>query len=38
MRRRYSAGGRVGLALLGVAFLIATMIQLQGVFGRAWHK
>lgn len=38
LHRRHSTGGRVGLALLGVAFTIATIIQLQGVFGRAWHK
>jgi len=35
---RYSAGGRVGLALLGIAFTIATCIQLQGVLTRQWHK
>lgn len=34
---RYSAGGRVGLALLGIAFTIATCIQLQGVLTRQWH-
>jgi hypothetical protein len=35
---RYNAGGRVGLALLGIAFIIATCIQLQGVLTRQWHK
>lgn len=35
---RHSTGGRAGLALLGIAFLIATCIQLQGVLLRQWHK
>eukprot|EP00775_Hariotina_reticulata_P013549 gene13549-13676_t len=30
--------GKVGLALLGFAFIIATIIQLQGVLLRQWHK
>jgi hypothetical protein len=28
----------VGLALLGIAFIIATCIQLQGVLTKQWHK
>lgn len=35
---RYSVAGRVGLALLGIAFTIATCIQLQGVLTRLWHR
>lgn len=35
---RHTAGGRVGLALLGIAFIIATCIQLQGVLTRQWHR
>lgn len=35
---RYSTGGGVGLAVLGIAFLIATCIQLQGVLTRQWHR
>lgn len=35
---RYSVGGRVGLALLGIAFTIATCIQLQGVLTQQWHR
>jgi hypothetical protein len=35
---RHSAGGRVGLALLGIAFIIATCIQLQGVLTKQWHR
>lgn len=34
---RHSTGGRVGLAFLGIAFLIATAIQLQGVLSSVWH-
>lgn len=35
---RHNAGGRVGLALLGIAFTIATCIQLQGVVTKQWHR
>ncbi|KAI8469725.1 MAG: hypothetical protein J3K34DRAFT_521879 [Monoraphidium minutum] len=35
---RFSTAGRVGLALVGLAFLIATAIQLQGVLTRGWHR
>lgn len=35
---RYSSLGKAGLALLGLAFLIATCIQLQGVLSKQWHK
>ncbi|KAF8067408.1 hypothetical protein HT031_002456 [Scenedesmus sp. PABB004] len=35
---RHSRLGRAGLALLGLAFLIATAIQLQGVFSCAWRR
>lgn len=35
---RHSVGGRVGLALLGISFCIATCIQLQGVLTRQWHR
>jgi hypothetical protein len=35
---RHSSLGKAGLALLGLAFLIATCIQLQGVLTKQWHK
>lgn len=35
---RHSTGGKVGLSLMGLAFLIATFIQLQGVFSKQWHR
>jgi hypothetical protein len=35
---RHSRLGKAGLALLGLAFLIATCIQLQGVLTKQWHK
>eukprot|EP00879_Flechtneria_rotunda_P004568 GHRR01004823.1.p1 GENE.GHRR01004823.1~~GHRR01004823.1.p1 ORF type:complete len:318 (+),score=68.30 GHRR01004823.1:475-1428(+) len=35
---RHSNLGRAGLAVLGVAFCIATCIQLQGVLSKAWHR
>eukprot|EP00882_Tetradesmus_deserticola_P000224 GHRQ01000251.1.p1 GENE.GHRQ01000251.1~~GHRQ01000251.1.p1 ORF type:complete len:491 (+),score=179.67 GHRQ01000251.1:108-1580(+) len=35
---RHSSLGKAGLALLGLAFLIATCIQLQGVLSKQWHK
>ncbi|KAF6251191.1 hypothetical protein COO60DRAFT_1562294 [Scenedesmus sp. NREL 46B-D3] len=35
---RHTSLGKAGLTLLGIAFLIATCIQLQGVFSKQWHK
>lgn len=35
---RHTGLGRAGLALLGISFIIATCIQLQGVLTRQWHK
>jgi hypothetical protein len=35
---RHSSAGKAGLTLLGLAFLIATCIQLQGVLTKQWHK
>lgn len=35
---RHSTGGRIGLALLGISFCIATCIQLQGVLTKQWHR
>jgi hypothetical protein len=35
---RHTGLGRAGLALMGVAFVIATCIQLQGVLSKQWHR